>query len=129
MFSQKKFQTWGKGDAILFAAVMTRIEGRENDRLLRKYGFSGFPSLAILDADGALITKQITRNTGSIQSAMRASQSYASLKKKVDADMLQASELGVTGTPAFFINGRFLSGAQPFENFKRTIDAQLDKKS
>jgi protein-disulfide isomerase len=53
----------------------------------------------------------------------------ADVKKRLDDDMRQAQELGVTGTPAFFINGRFLSGAQPFENFKRTIDAELEKKS
>ena len=43
--------------------------------------------------------------------------------------MAQASKLGVTGTPSFFINGRYLSGAQPFANFKRLIDAALEKKS
>ena len=32
---------------------------------------------------------------------------------------------GVNGTPAFFINGRSLSGAQPFEKFKEMIDAEL----
>lgn len=53
----------------------------------------------------------------------------ADVKKRVDEDMRQAQELGVTGTPAFFVNGRFLSGAQPFENFQRTIDAALEKKS
>jgi len=53
----------------------------------------------------------------------------ADVKKSVDEDMQQAQELGVSGTPAFFINGRFLSGAQPFESFKRTIDAELAKKS
>jgi protein-disulfide isomerase len=31
----------------------------------------------------------------------------------------------VTGTPAFFINGRFLSGAKPYEEFKKAIDAEL----
>jgi protein-disulfide isomerase len=31
----------------------------------------------------------------------------------------------VTGTPAFFVNGRFLSGAQPYESFKRLIDEEL----
>jgi len=53
----------------------------------------------------------------------------ARIKKKVDEDMAQASKLGVTGTPSFFINGRFLSGAQPFENFKRMIDAAIEKAS
>jgi protein-disulfide isomerase len=51
----------------------------------------------------------------------------AELKKRVDADAAQAAKLGVTGTPAFFINGRYLSGAQPFEAFKRIIDEELAK--
>jgi len=37
----------------------------------------------------------------------------------------QGSSLGVTGTPAFFINGRFLSGAVPLENFEEIIDDEL----
>jgi len=31
----------------------------------------------------------------------------------------------LTGTPAFFINGRVLTGAQPFEKFKEVIDEEL----
>ena len=52
-----------------------------------------------------------------------------SIKKKIDADLKEASGLNVSGTPAFFINGKFLSGAQPFANFKRLIDAALEKAS
>jgi protein-disulfide isomerase len=33
------------------------------------------------------------------------------LKKRVDDDAAEAAKLGVTGTPGFFVNGRFLSGA------------------
>ena len=33
--------------------------------------------------------------------------------------------VGVTGTPAFIINGRKISGAQPFQNFKAVIDDEL----
>jgi protein-disulfide isomerase len=43
----------------------------------------------------------------------------------VDADIKAGDEVGVDGTPAFFINGRMLSGAQPFEAFKRIIDEEL----
>ena len=32
---------------------------------------------------------------------------------------------GVNGTPAFFINGRLISGAQPFEAFRKIIDDEL----
>ena len=36
-----------------------------------------------------------------------------------------STEVGVSGTPGFFINGRFLSGAQPFDAFRRVIDREL----
>ena len=35
---------------------------------------------------------------------------------------------GSDGTPAFFINGRSLEGAQPFDAFKRLIDEELASK-
>lgn len=44
---------------------------------------------------------------------------------KVKADMAEAQTVGVNGTPAFFINGRMISGAQPYENFKTIIDDEL----
>jgi len=43
----------------------------------------------------------------------------------VDRDSKEAKRLGVTGTPAFFINGRFLSGAKPLDDFKKIIDEEL----
>lgn len=49
----------------------------------------------------------------------------AQVKQRIDADYAQASKLGLTGTPAFFVNGRFLSGAQPFDSFKVLIDEEL----
>jgi len=49
------------------------------------------------------------------------------VKKRIDADSQEADKLGVSGTPAFFINGRYLSGAQPFESFKKMIDEELAK--
>ncbi|XXT19657.1 thioredoxin domain-containing protein [Sorangium sp. So ce429] len=45
--------------------------------------------------------------------------------RKVDADMALAARLGVDGTPAAFINGVLLVGAQPAERFAEIIDAQL----
>ena len=48
-------------------------------------------------------------------------------KKLMDADMAEARSLGVTGTPGFFVNGRFLSGAKPFEAFATVINEELRK--
>jgi len=41
--------------------------------------------------------------------------------------MADGQKVGVTGTPAFFVNGRFLSGAQPFDAFRAIIDDELSK--
>ena len=48
-------------------------------------------------------------------------------RQAVAADVAEAGTLGVTGTPGFFINGRFLSGAQPFASFKAMIDEELGR--
>lgn len=40
----------------------------------------------------------------------------------VMADLDEGSRLGVRGTPGFFINGHFLSGAQPYPVFEQAIE-------
>ena len=45
----------------------------------------------------------------------------------IDADMKQGSALGVSGTPAAFVNGHLVSGAQPVDAFKKIVDAELAK--
>ncbi len=44
---------------------------------------------------------------------------------EISKDYGDAQKLGVTGTPAFFINGRFISGAQPYSVFASVIDEEL----
>jgi protein-disulfide isomerase len=43
----------------------------------------------------------------------------------IDADVAAGEKAGVNGTPAFFINGRMLDGAQPFEAFQEVIEEEL----
>jgi protein-disulfide isomerase len=50
-------------------------------------------------------------------------------KAVIDKDIADGASVGVSGTPAFFINGRMLSGAQPFEKFKEVIDQELARSS
>lgn len=45
--------------------------------------------------------------------------------EEVQNDSSIAQQLGASGTPAFFINGRFVSGAQPFDVFARIIEEEL----
>jgi len=49
-------------------------------------------------------------------------------KPQVDDDQKAGAAAGVNGTPAFFINGIFINGAQPYEQIKQTVDRELKKK-
>jgi len=48
-------------------------------------------------------------------------------KSRIEEDQRTSMQLGARGTPAFFINGRFLSGAQPQPAFEALIDEELKK--
>jgi protein-disulfide isomerase len=55
-------------------------------------------------------------------SACLASDRYAA---EVKADLDAGVRLGVSGTPTYFVNGRMVTGARPFEAFAEIIDAEL----
>jgi protein-disulfide isomerase len=46
--------------------------------------------------------------------------------EEVQKDFEDGQAAGVSGTPAFFINGVMLSGAQPFSEFERIIERELE---
>ena len=46
-------------------------------------------------------------------------------KDEVKKDFSDGQKYGVSGTPAFFINGKLVSGAQPFSAFEKVIEAEL----
>jgi protein-disulfide isomerase len=52
-----------------------------------------------------------------------------STSDQVQADLREGSARGVNGTPTFFVDGRALSGAQPYAAFARVIDAALSGES
>lgn len=52
----------------------------------------------------------------------------AEVKQRIEADKQDAAKLQITSTPAFFINGKYLRGAQPYEQFKALIDQELAEK-
>jgi len=45
----------------------------------------------------------------------------------VQNDMRDLQRVGVGATPSFFINGRFLSGAMPLENFTALVDEEMKR--
>lgn len=52
-----------------------------------------------------------------------SSEAYQAAAAEVDAELAQGQELGVSGTPGFFVNGEFLNGAQPLSAFEPLIQA------
>ncbi|MBV1858988.1 MAG: thioredoxin domain-containing protein, partial [Nannocystaceae bacterium] len=65
------------------------------------------------------------KKAGCDMSRFRTDQRSASLARRVDEDIALAKRVGARGTPAFFVNGRFLSGAQPQEAFAKVIDEEV----
>jgi len=53
----------------------------------------------------------------------KESEAYKSAAAAVDAETATGKSLGVSGTPGFFVNGQFLSGAQPIAAFEPLIQA------
>lgn len=48
-------------------------------------------------------------------------------KERVQQDMLEAQQAGISGTPSFLVNGRLLKGSVPFSNFQQVIEEELAK--
>jgi len=76
---------------------------------------------ALSDADIEGYAKSIGLNVDKWKADMQS----PAIMQHIARDQAQASQLGATGTPAFFINGKKLSGAQPIDNFKAIIDKAL----
>jgi protein-disulfide isomerase len=61
------------------------------------------------------------------RAAYQAAYAEKKLAAKVEDDFASGKKIGVRGTPASFINGVYLNGAQPASEFSKVIDAELAK--
>jgi protein-disulfide isomerase len=77
--------------------------------------------------DDASIEKYAKEISGLNFDKWKAAKEDKNLKTAVEAEMAAGGKIGARGTPAFFVNGVFLSGARPFEQFKKVIDEQITK--
>jgi protein-disulfide isomerase len=76
---------------------------------------------ALSASDLEKYAQEIGLDMGRFKSAVE-SHRYAA---QIEADMKQGSDLGVSGTPAAFVNGQLVSGAQPVDAYKKIVDAEL----
>lgn len=69
----------------------------------------------------------IARDLGLNMRKFRRDMKGAACTQQIQDDQAQLKAVGATGTPSFFINGRFISGARPVHMFKAVIDEELAK--
>ena len=69
------------------------------------------------------LAKEIRLDAGTFETCLSSGKYQAAIKE----DIAEGNRIGVSGTPAFFINGRQISGAQPLEAFTRVIDDELTR--
>lgn len=85
----------------------------------------------LFEVAGDLSTADLTKRATDLGLDSAAFQACTDSKKHdalIKANYDDGSALGVTGTPAFFINGRMLVGAQPIEQFRELINDELSRK-
>jgi protein-disulfide isomerase len=75
------------------------------------------------DADLEKAASELGLDVAKVKAAMKDNK----YKKDIDADMELGEDVQASGTPHFFVNGRRLVGAQPYEKFSKIIDEELAK--
>lgn len=86
---------------------------------------SGAPAAAAKYASFDEAMGDVAKKAGIDGKKLVACMNSGEKKAKVDSELSEGTTLGVSGTPAFFINGRLLGGAFPFESFKEIIDMEF----
>ena len=83
-----------------------------------------FANQQALDQD---FLKKYASETGLDAAKFNACLDSAKYAERVQAQMGVGTALGVSSTPSVFINGRMISGAQPYETFTAIIDEELER--
>lgn len=68
------------------------------------------------------VLKELAAKAGLPQAEFDSCLDSGKYETAVNAEVDEGIQFGVRGTPAFFINGYFVSGAQPFAVFQEAID-------
>jgi protein-disulfide isomerase len=113
------------------AALCAKEQGKYweyRDKLFAISPETGAPSQtqerALSDDDFKRFAQELHLNTKKFEQCLSENRYSA----RIDGDIADGQRFGVSGTPAFFVNGVMINGAQPFDNFKQAIDDALAKK-
>ena len=84
-----------------------------------------FETLGGARDDNALI--ELGKQAGLNEKKLRDCLTSNKYQGLVQQEVAKGSQVGVRGTPTFFVNGQLLPGAQPYESFSQAVQNQLSK--
>ena len=123
--------------ALAVCAANKQGKALEMDRLLWDKGFKGrqfdkdvgegAQAQRCWDAEAGCavvlgFAQELGLNTTQLKADMKGE-----CQAQIQKDQRELQQLGVGATPSFFVNGRFLAGAMPMENFVTLVDEELKK--
>ncbi len=106
------------------AGEAAECAGEEGNEAYWKMHDKLFENQDKLDIDSL---KQYAKDIGLNSNNFNKCLDSGKMASEIQKDFKDGQDAGVSGTPAFFINGIPLTGAQPFEAFKKIIDTELEK--
>lgn len=123
--------------ALAFCAAAKQGKAHEMDIALWDKGFKGHQFDKDASGEGGASQKcweseagcpvvlGFAKEIGLDEAKMKAD--MKSCQQLIQKDMRDLQALGVGATPSFFVNGRFMSGAMPIDNFTALVDEELKK--
>jgi len=79
------------------------------------------------DVEDLAKMKALAQGLGADMTKLQSCLDSGKYEDQFDKEQAEGQAAGVQGTPAFFVNGKLIEGAQPYSVFKQAIDAELAK--
>ncbi len=98
-------------------------------RVNKDHYWEFFDKMFAQDRSADILTKEgtakLAASLGTDMNKYKACTEDPAVAAEIKDSIKQGEAVGVSGTPAFFINGRMLSGAQPMSAFEEVIQQEL----
>ncbi len=107
------------------AAKMFEAIAKQDHEKARKFHDEVFAKQKEMGEKGEPFMKEIAKKLGADIKQLEKDMNSKEVMDRINADIAEAQEFRISGTPGFIINGVSLRGAYPIQNFKEIIDRQL----
>ena len=107
------------------AALRYEAIAMQSKDLAWKYHDELFNNQSLISQEKEAYLDKAAAKIGANVSKMKKDIASEVVKKRVEADIEEGKKFGVTGTPAFLINGVFVNGARPIQYFDKIVQRWL----